>query len=212
MVTQKEYLKDPCGALSVPYWKALRFPLPDGMKILHEKDYLPEKERDYTDEPYFRLCHSLAWIEKEHLPDGFCLETALLPRDAEDIAHTINGAYPHIRQTPEQVLCWAEHPVFDPALWVVIRRRGDGMAVASGVGELDAQMREGVLEWIQVLPPYRGMGLGAAVVNRLLRRIKGKADFATVSGQVNNLTNPQGLYRRCGFIGGDVWHVLTKRP
>ena len=37
------------------------------------------------------------------------------------------------------------------------------------------------------------------------------ATFATVSGQCNNPTNPEALYRKCGFTGSDVWHVLRKR-
>jgi hypothetical protein len=36
-----------------------------------------------------------------------------------------------------------------------------------------------------------------------------KADFVTVSGRVDNRTNPERLYRRCGFEGNDVWCVLT---
>ena len=48
-------------------------------------------------------------------------------------------------------------------------------------------------------------------MNSLLNRMAGRAAFATVSGQVNNITNPEGLYRRCGFTGSDVWHILKKR-
>jgi len=36
------------------------------------------------------------------------------------------------------------------------------------------------------------------------------AEFATVSGKVNNATSPEILYRKCGFIGNDIWHILTK--
>jgi len=63
---------------------------------------------------------------------------------------------------------------------------------------------------IQVIPEYRHRGLGQAVVNRLLLNMVGKADFVTVSGQVNNNTNPEKLYRRCGFQGNAVWHVISK--
>ena len=61
-----------------------------------------------------------------------------------------------------------------------------------------------------MLPEHRGRGAGQFIVNELLRRMQGRADFATVSGKVNNATNPEGLYRRCGFTGADVWHILTK--
>ena len=66
------------------------------------------------------------------------------------------------------------------------------------------------LEWIQVSQRHRGKGLGRYVVSELLRRLKSKAGFATVSGQCNNATNPEMLYRKCGFSGNDVWHILRK--
>jgi len=40
--------------------------------------------------------------------------------------------------------------------------------------------------------------------------MKNLAKFATVSGQCENLTNPEALYRRCGFKGNDVWHILRQ--
>ncbi|MGI6537217.1 MAG: GNAT family N-acetyltransferase [Caldicoprobacterales bacterium] len=78
------------------------------------------------------------------------------------------------------------------------------------MAELDKNVREGSLEWIRVIPEYRKRGLGQAIVNRLLLNMVGKADFVTVSGQVNNITNPEKLYRRCGFQGNDIWHVILK--
>ena len=54
-------------------------------------------------------------------------------------------------------------------------------------------------------------GLAKYIVSELLWRLKGKAGFATVSGQCNNSTNPEKLYRKCGFTGNDVWHILRKR-
>ena len=40
--------------------------------------------------------------------------------------------------------------------------------------------------------------------------LKNIADFTTVSGEVDNKTNPEKLYRRCGFEGDDIWYVLRK--
>ena len=37
------------------------------------------------------------------------------------------------------------------------------------------------------------------------------AKFNTVYGQCNNSTNPEAMYRKCGFTGSDIWHVLRKR-
>lgn len=71
-------------------------------------------------------------------------------------------------------------------------------------------IKEGALEWIQVLPEYHGNKLGKALVIELLKRLKPYARFTTVSGELDNKTNPERLYRRCGFIGDDIWHILKK--
>lgn len=78
------------------------------------------------------------------------------------------------------------------------------------MADLDKDLKEGILEWIQVLPAYRGKKIGQLIVNELLKRMIGKANFATVSGKVSNTTKPEMLYRKCGFTGDDLWHILTK--
>lgn len=40
--------------------------------------------------------------------------------------------------------------------------------------------------------------------------MKDKADFVTVSGKVDNLTNPRYLYKACGFYDEEIWHVMKK--
>jgi GNAT superfamily N-acetyltransferase len=81
---------------------------------------------------------------------------------------------------------------------------------ALGIAEFDPMIDEGSLEWIQVLPAYRGRGLGQQIVFELLNLLHGKAAFTTVAGQVDNPTYPERLYRRCGFDGDDYWWVLRK--
>ena len=61
------------------------------------------------------------------------------------------------------------------------------------------------------MPEYRGKNIGTAIVKALLWRGREYAKFATVSGKVENGTKPEALYRKCGFTGNDVWHVLHKR-
>lgn len=89
--------------------------------------------------------------------------------------------------------------------------RESGKIAGTGIAEFDAQMGEGILEWIQVSPECRGRGIGTYLVAELLHRIAAKAEFATVSGQVRNPSEPEKLYRKCGFTGNDVWHVLRKK-
>ena len=49
MITLTEYLNNPCGILSIPYWKAKNITIPTDMKILHDKYFRAEILSDYTD-------------------------------------------------------------------------------------------------------------------------------------------------------------------
>jgi len=207
MLNKKQYLTNPCKASSLPYWKAKSTVVPDGMRILHWDEYDSAAYQAYIDEPYFRLIHHLNELPEPVLPQDYALCTATL---AEFAAH-INSCYEGIGVTPEELGRCALRPVYDAALWLAVRDGRTGTIVATGIGEVDREIGEGVLEWIQVSQSHRGKGLGKYLVSELLRRMKGKAEFATVSGQCGNPTNPEKLYRKCGFVGSDVWHILRKR-
>ena len=45
------------------------------------------------------------------------------------------------------------------------------------------------------------------IFNELLSRMKDKVKFVTVSGRLNNKTNPLALYKNCGFINKQIWNV-----
>ena len=205
VVTKEEYLADPCGAASVPYWKTGAVIIPQGMVILHHREYV--ESPTYADEPYFRLRHDLQDLTMPVLPRGYSLCKAAPVAFA---AH-INGCYDGLGVTEGELAGYTTRPVYDAALWLAVRYDRTGEIVATGIGELDRTVGEGILEWIQVSPNHRGKGLGSYLVSELLRRMKEKADFATVSGQCNNSANPERLYRRCGFVGNDIWHILRKK-
>lgn len=206
-MTKQEYLKDPCGSSSLPYWKAVLTDLPENMLILHERDFRGEDFGCYTDEPYFRLYHDLQGLHAAVPPDGFSL-CEVSP--AEYAVH-INQCYVGAKMTEEDIKAYFHHSVYSPDLWLAVRENGSGKTVATGIAEFDKQVGEGILEWIQVSKSYRGLGLGTYIVTELLNRISEKAKFATVSGRINNPSKPESLYRKCGFIGSDVWHILKKQ-
>ena len=202
------YKKNPCGVLSIPYWKNKSITIPANMRIVHDRDFSTSEYQEYKDEPYFRLFHSLEEI-KTVAPDGIAIVTA----KQEDIPHfvdVINQAYTDLSVTYEQLIGYTQSEVYHPELWVMAVNQADSSVVGCGIAELDRELNEGILEWIQVLPAYRGKKIGQLIVNELLKRMVGIAEFATVSGKVNNVTSPEMLYRKCGFVGEDVWHILTK--
>ena len=207
MLTKERYLADPCKAASIPYWKAKSITIPDGMKILHQDEYDNAENKHFVDEPYFRLIHNLKGLAEQVLPQGYSLCTATL---SEYAAH-ISSCYDGIGINEGELRSYTLRPVYDAALWLAVKDELTGNIVATGIAELDCEIGEGILEWIQVSQGHRGKGLGRHVVSELLWRMKGKAGFATVSGQCNNSTNPEKLYRKCGFTGNDVWHILRKR-
>lgn len=205
-LTPERYLANPCRAASLPYWKAVSVNVPPFMRILHHDDYDPSAWAGYHDEPYFRLYHSLQELPEAPLPEGFFLSHAT----PEEFSAHIAACYPSIRISADDLRACMQRPVCHPDLWLVIRD-ADGMIAASGIADLDRCIGEGVLEWIQVSDAYRRRGLGRCIVTELLRRMAGEARFATVSGQCNNPTRPEQLYRACGFTGRDVWHILQKQ-
>ena len=197
----------PCKVLSIPYWKAKSITVPDGMSIVHQDNFNKLEYQHYIDEPFFRLIHSLQDLSVQVLPQGYSLCKATL----KDFAEHINSCYIKIGVTEADLRDYIARPVYDSSLWLAIKDNQTDEVVATGIAELDKEIGEGVLEWIQVSEQHRGYGLGKYVVSELLWRMKENAKFATVSGQYNNPSNPEMLYRKCGFTGSDVWHVLRKR-
>lgn len=206
MLTIEQYLADPCRVASIPYWKAKSIIIPDGMKILHQAEHNEIAWQQYVDEPYFRLLHDLQNLSKPQLPQGYTLYNAMMTEFAEHI----NSCYSGIGITEEELQSYTFRPVYDVALWLAVKDDRTNEIVATGIAELDREIGEGILEWIQVSQSHRRKGLGRYIVLELLWRMKNRANFATVSGQCNNPTNPEALYRKCGFTGNDVWHILRK--
>lgn len=209
MITVEEYLKDPCGTLSIPYWKAAKIQVPAHMRIVHHSEFSGELQKDYDDTPYFRLYHSLEHIEIPAAGE-VCIEQ-VKENQISLLADVINACYKDLSVTAEQLENNRRTKVFDEGLWIITRNRKTGEVLGCGIADLDSEMEEGVLEWIQVLPRCRRQGIGRTIVNELLLRLKEKAKFVTVSGKVGSDSKPELLYRSCGFTGSDVWHILMKK-
>lgn len=206
-VTKKQYLENPCHAASLPYWKAVCISIPDNMKILHDSEFNTELLKRYIDEPYFRLQHHMLEVKPVSLPEGYSLcEVPVL----DFLAH-INSCYEDIGITMSEMQGYLDRKQYCADLWLAVRDDYDEKIVATGIAELDREIGEGVLEWVQVSRDYRRRGLGSYLVLELLWRMRKAARFVTVSGKCENTNNSEGLYRKCGFCGDDVWHILRER-
>lgn len=205
---KETYLLDPCGASSLPFWKTNAVTIPDDLLILRADDpRLPAAQLRYEDTPYFKLIHPMTQIDHLPLPEGF----RYICPDEKALSEHIAACYTDIGMTADELLAYKHHPGYSRDLWLAIVSEGTSEIVASGIAELDTDIREGILEWIQVSPACRRQGFGRLVVSELLHRLRGGADFVTVSGREDDPSAPRRLYERCGFRGGVVWHVLHTR-
>ena len=203
---KETYLADPCRASSLPFWKTNSVTVPEGMLILREDDpRLGKVSPSCIDTPYFKLIHSMQRIDRTALPMGYCFIT---PNETALSDH-ISSCYASERVSASELASYQFHPTYAPDLWLAIQDNETKAVIASGIAELDTDIREGILEWIQVSPAYRRQEFGQLIVNELLSRLQGRADFVTVSGKQNDLLNPRALYERCGFGAGTIWHILT---
>ncbi|MDE6580367.1 MAG: hypothetical protein K2K41_07530, partial [Ruminiclostridium sp.] len=98
MLSLKSYLKNPCGTLSIPYWKQKKTVIPKNMKIIHEKDFINGDFNDYNDEPYFRLYHNMKNIEHETVND---VEIFSGISDINEFVQLINASYSDLSVTAE---------------------------------------------------------------------------------------------------------------
>lgn len=179
--------------------------------LVHETQLNSDlKDKFSIIKPYFRLVHKFRDIVDTKIPSGYYIKDVDINTELHIVSDLICNCYEDIKPNTEEVLKWTGHPVFKKDLWIWIIDKNTEKPAALGIAEFDMNIKEGSLEWIQVLPDYQGKGLGKVLVIELLNRLKSHAGFVTVSGEVDNKTNPQKLYRSCGFYGDDVWYVLRK--
>ena len=209
MISLENYLQNPCSSSSIPYWKAKTISVPDNMKIVHDGDFSTELLKEYEDETYFRLHHSMQKLTKPE-PEGYDIATAT-PKDIETIVSVINSSYTDLQVNKEQIQSYTKTLVYRPELWILIKESATENCVGCGIADFDPEAEELILEWIQVLPQYRGKNIGTGIVKELLWRSREYAKFATVSGKVENKTKPEALYRKCGFNCNDIWHIMRKK-
>ena len=198
----KEYLQDPCGTLSIPYWKGHTLKVPDSVRIIHSRDWNGQYS---VYKRYFRVKHDLHHLD----PVDFDYDILSIDHQTKQLAGMINASYAHegIVVSEKEILQWKNRETFREDLCVYINADNGEMA-ASGIAEYDGECREGMIEWVQVLPEYRRRGLGKKIVTVLLYSLKNiGADFVTASGNLDNTSNPLELYRNCGFTGDDIWYI-----
>lgn len=183
--------------------------MPSTMKIVHSNEFEKKLLDHYDDKRFFKLKHDLS-----NIPDFDVtgIQFSVLSSDRNDeLAEMINDSYAHsgICVSADDIKSLTKTPVYCPELW--IGAFFNGKLIGSILCDFDIEVGEAVIEWLQVLPEYRCRGIASALVCKALKTMSGFSDFATVSGECDNITNPERVYRKCGFEGDDVWHILNEK-
>lgn len=197
IIRKRDYILDPTKASSLPYWKTISLSTNKEIKLV-------DKVEDSTlNKYYFRLVHYLKNIEKPSLSNDFEFASASL----EEYAKHINACYDNIGVTKEELEEYKKHKVYDASLWLAIKDKKTSEIVATLIAEFDDDIKEGIIEWVEVSKEYRRMGLGEVLVKEALYRLKDKAKFVTISGDMNNPSKPVFLYEKCGFTNKRIWCI-----
>ncbi|MFZ2414055.1 MAG: GNAT family N-acetyltransferase [Candidatus Cryosericum sp.] len=161
-------------------------------------------------EAFFRLVHTGSELPLHATVPGYIIHEVDTTTEVPLVATILHACYDISTPGTDEIATWTKRPVFDPHAWLWVIDRKTRRPVALGIAETDRITGEASLEWVQVLPAYRDLGLGTMLVQELVYRLEQKVTFTTVSAQVKNLSQPDHLFRRCGFTGRDVWWVLRR--
>lgn len=211
--SKEDYLKNPCRYSALPFWKEKDLVLPDTISVFHKEDWdrLREEERSkyYKLERFFRIYHDLEDLGQVSVPSGFRLRDFDFSReeDYEIGLNIIKNSYENMDISVEKLKSYRETAVFNESLWFFIEEAESEMPIAFIIGDLDLDLAEGIIEWLQVSKDFRKMGLASILLMEFLSRLKEIGNFATVSGDLDNASDPLGVYRKNGFIGEDVWYI-----
>ncbi|MEN6388551.1 MAG: GNAT family N-acetyltransferase [Candidatus Cryosericum sp.] len=161
-------------------------------------------------EAFSRFIHSESELPLHATVPGYAIREVDPATELPLVATILHACYDAPTPGTDEVTTWTKRPVFDPHAWLWVIDHKEKRPVALGIAETDTVNGEASLEWVQVLPAFRGLGLGTMLVQELVYRLEQKAAFTTVVVQVKNPCEPEHLLRRCGFTGHDVWWVLHR--
>ena len=209
MISMEAYKRNPCKVSSIPYWKVKKLTIPSNIKIIHNDEFNETILDNYFDRRFFRLIHNLSNIPEFNIA-GIKLEVIQSNRN-DELADMINRSYAHseIRVSTDYVNSLSTTQVYCPELWLGAVL--DGKLIGFIICDFDIEVGEAIIEWLQVLPEYRSRGIASGLICKALKTMSSFANFATVSGECDNITNPERVYRHCGFEGNDIWHILNEK-
>ncbi len=189
MISKDEYIKNPTKASSLAYFKSELIPI--GIKI----EIVDKVYDNCLNKYFFKVVNYLDNIKRPILDNKYEFKNV----STKEYVDHINSCYENISITESELNEYKNNKVYDSDLWLAIIDKNTNKVIGSIIAEYDKEISEGIIEWVEVSEGFRGKGIGKKLVNEILYRLKDKARFVTVSGDMNNKTNPYKLYERCGF-------------
>lgn len=132
-INLEKYLKDPCKASSLPYWKTRALAIPNNVRVVHRDSFNGKLLPGQTQQVFFRLKHDLVLPTRPSLPSGFSFQL-VNHEDRDDlleIVKIINASYKDIKVNTEQVQSWRDHSVFRQDLWVFVQDESQQKKIAA---------------------------------------------------------------------------------
>jgi mycothiol synthase len=147
-------------------------------------------------------------------PEGIKITGIEPPGDLPVIHAVLNKAFAdHWGHQPEPFDRWAGEqmgsPGYDPALWLLATAAGRPAGALTGhVGD-----DRGWVDYLGVLPPCRGRGVGAALLRRSFATFTGRgARHVILNVDAENTTGATALYERAGMRVINRWDLWERLP
>ena len=119
-------------------------------------------------EAFFRLVHTGSELPLRATVPGYTIRQVDTTTELPLVATILHACYDTPTPGTDEIVTWTRRPVFDRRVWLWIVDRKEKRPVALGIAETDRVTGEGSLEWVQVLPAFRSLGLGTMLVQELV--------------------------------------------
>lgn len=228
MILTEKYIKDPINTLPIPLWKHNVTAIRQDMMYVLDANYNETLYRDFQDTLYLRLQHNLLDLKLGKLPAHYFL-SSYKESDGALIYNLIKECYgsnveydrvDHLvkDETFNDLLCvfLYNDKVFNLENMINLRKNNLGKErnykpIGMVIAQFDQKTKEASIEYLCVSEKFRNKGLGSILLQEILLRISNIADFATVSFEKNNNEHLEKMFRKYGFEGNAIWHMLRKQ-
>lgn len=228
MILMEKYLKDPINTLAIPLWKHNTTAIRQDMMYILDENYNEVLYRDYADTLYLRLKHDLLHLSLSKIPNHYCF-SSYKDSDGVIIYNVLKECYNTFIEY-DKIENLIKDETFNDLLCVFLyndkilntdnviqlrklnsEKERNYKPLGLVIAQFDQKTKEASIEYLCVAEKHRGKGLGTLLVQEVLLRISNIADFATVTFAKEGNDHLEKIFRKAGFEGNALWHMLRKQ-